>query len=414
MSGDTDTFVVSGAPVASSADAPFVRHVLTTPLHLDVAAQSRTNLWVRWNGYTTADVLTSVDEEYRALRFAAALGDISPLVKYRIDGPGAAGYLRRLVAGDPSALAVNEAMPVVMCEDRGSVVADGLLFRLGETEYRLVTEETHLDWLIDSATGMNVSVEDVSARLAAISLQGPLSCRVLAAASFPAIADLPPYAMRRFNVAGVPGHVSRTGNSGDLGYELWVDAGDAPDLWNMLLHKGAPFGLRAIGFRVREIARIEASIPRAGVDELGAFAAVDAASASNPFELGFASLVDLEGGHFTGRDALRVAGAAPQRRILAPLAVEWPEPLPFAAIRCATGLAGLATSTAFSPSLGINLALAMLRADAVAANAALHVVAEIRQELDLRVVEAPVRLIAGPALVLPARYRTPAPLGPCG
>jgi aminomethyltransferase len=384
--------------------------VLTTPLHLNVAAESRTNLWTQWNGYTTPEVLTTLEDEYRTLRYAAVLADVSPLFKYRITGQDAAAYLSRLVTGNLVSLSVDETMPVVFCEDRGLVVGDGLLFHLAENEYRLVTECAHLAWLIDSAIGMRVRVEDVTTSLAALSLQGPLSCTVLHELDLTGIAALRPFAARWFEVLGMPVYVSRTGNSGDLGYELWIDPEDAPSLWLKILEKGAAFGVSAGGFSLRELARIEAGLPRAGVDYLGAFSAVDPASASTPFELGLALLIELERDHFTGRDALRAVKSVAPRHILASLAIDWREPLGFIGIREGSGIAGVATSTAFSPSLELNLALAMLRHSAINSGVALHVEVEVRRELGLNVLKAPARILTGPALSLPTRHLVPAPI----
>lgn len=395
-----------------TVEPPFARHVLTTPLHMNVAMESRTNLWTQWNGYTVADILTNIDDEYRALRHAAALSDISPLVKYRISGREALACLARLIADAPVGMSVNDATPVVFCEDRGFVVGDGLLFRLGEQEYRLITEEPHLAWLLDSAIGFAVQVEDVGPTLAALSLQGPLSARILDAAGFSGIETLRPYAARWFDIAAMPVYVSRTGNSGDLGYELWMDPDDAPAIWARLLDKGEPFGVGAAGFALRELARIEAGIPRAGRDYLGAFSAVEPESTSTPFELGFAALVDLDRGHFTGREALRAAKSAAPRHILATLAVDWREPLNFTGIHAGDMVAGIATSTAFSPSLGRNLALAMLKPPALAKDAGLHVEAEVRRGFELRRMKVPARIVAGPALAMPARHLVPAPVGP--
>ncbi|HEX7777459.1 MAG TPA: aminomethyltransferase family protein [Parvibaculum sp.] len=403
-----DPALFEHAPV----EPPFARHVLTSPLHMNVAMESRTNLWTHWNGYTAADILTNIEDEYRALRHAAAISDISPLVKYRISGREALAYLTRLVADNPAGLSVDDAAPVVFCEDRGFVVGDGLLFRLGEEEYRLVTEETHLGWLLDSAIGFAVQVDDVSSTLAGLSLQGPLSARILALAGFADIETLRPYAARWFQVAAMPVYVSRTGSSGDLGYELWVDPEDAQPVWAHLLTHGAPLGLAAGGFALRELARIEAGIARAGRDYLGAFSAVDDDSASTPYELGLAALVDLDHGHFTGRDALRAAKAAPPRHILATLAIDWREPLNFTGIHAGGLVAGIATSTAFSPSLETNLALAMLKPSALAKGAMLHIEAEVRRGFELRRLKVPARIVAGPVLSLPARHLVPAPAGP--
>lgn len=391
-------------------EPPFGRQVLTTALHLAAAAESRTNLWTQWNGFTTPDILTDIEDEYRALRHAAALSDISPLVKYRISGRDAAVYLNRLVADNVLALSVDEAMPVAFCEDHGLVVGDGLLFRLDENEYRLATEETHLAWLQDSAFGFQVRVEDLGTTLAALSVQGPLSASVLAAAGLRDIETLRPYAARWFDIAGMPVYASRTGMSGDLGYELWMDPEDAPMIWVRLLDKGAPFGLAVTGFALRELARVEAGIPRAGRDYLGAFSAVDPADASTPFELGLASIVDLEAGHFTGRDALQRARARPPRHFVVSLALDFPEPLDFRAIQCNGAVEGLATSTGFSRELGVNLAIARLKAPAVAPGAVLTVDVERREGFSLRRQIVPARVLTEPALTMPSRHVVPAPL----
>lgn len=176
-----------------AAAAPFARAVLTTPLHLVVAAESHVNRWTAWNGCTVAAVLTDLDDEYRALRGMAALTDISPLVKYRIAGRDAGAFLDRLVTGKVAPLAVDRAMHVLFCEENGLLLGDGLLFRLAADEYRLVTEETHLAWLMDSAIGLRVRIEDVGDTLAAMSLQGPLAAACLSGAGLAGIEDLPPW-----------------------------------------------------------------------------------------------------------------------------------------------------------------------------------------------------------------------------
>lgn len=392
----------------ASDEPPFSRRVLTTPLHLSVAMESLTNRWTDWNGYTTPEILTTLDDEYRALRHAAALADISPLVKYRIGGRDAAIYLDRLVTDNAMRLSVDEVMPVVFCEDRGFVVGDGHLFRLGEDEYRLVTDELHLAWLLDSALGFDVSVEDVSAALAGLSLQGPHAAAILNATGFFEIETLRPYAARWFDIVGMPVYASRTGATGELGFELWLDPEDAPMLWTRLIDKGAEFGIAATGYALRELARIEAGIPRAGRDYLGAFSAVDAADASTPFELGLASLVDLENGHFTGRDALRRLKQQDPRHLVVSLALDFPEPVQFCAVERQGEIDGTATSIAFSPALGINLALVRLKYRP--APVALSVGVDLREGLSVRRLKIPARLLTEPVIGSPLRHAVPAPL----
>lgn len=390
----------------------FTEQVRTTALHFSVARESRTNLWQEWNGFTVADVLTDIETEYFALRHRAALIDVSPLVKYRISGREAGPYLERLVAGNARELSLGDVAPVVFCEDRGFVVGDGLLFRIGEEEYRLVTEEPHLAWLRDSAFGFSVRVEEVTTTVAALSLQGPASAGLLHDVGFAGIETLRPFAARWFELRGMPVYVSRTGCSGDLGYELWIDPEDAPLLWARIVETGEGQGLRVGGLALRELGRIEAGQPRSGRDYLGAFAAPDIDSASTPFELGLAPLVDLEAGHFTGRDALRRAREGAPRHMLVSVLVDCDTPLTFSALRQGDAIAGLVTSAAFSPSLAKTVAFAVVPPEAIDRKVPFHVEANLREGLRLKPLRAAARIVAGPVLPLPARHLVPAPLDP--
>lgn len=392
---------LAGAP-------PFERTVLTTSLHAAVAAESRVNRWTRWNGFTVAAWLTDLGDEYRALRGAATLADISPLIKYRIAGRDALAFLDRLVTGEVAPLAVDRAMHVLFCEEQGLVLGDGLLFRLGDEEYRLVTEETHLAWLMDSAIGFRVRVEDVGDTLAAMSLQGPLAAFHLSRAGLAGIERLQPMAGCWAALAGIPVYVSRTGMSGDLGYEIWVDPEEALYVWRHLMQAGAGFGLYPSGVGLRELARLEAGLPRAGRDYLGAFAAIDPVHARTPFELGAERQVALVKPHFNGRAALvRLAAAAPPRR-LARLVVDGLEPARFVSVLADGRPVGIVTTTGFSPALGCNLALATL--DTGALTARLTVDAEIRDELAVRRVVLPARLVDEPFWAPARRHAVPAPL----
>lgn len=391
------------------AEPVFARAVLTTPLHLAVAAESRTNSWTVWNGYTTPATLTDLGDEYRALRGTAALMDISPLVKYRIAGRDARPFLDRLVTRDLGALEVDRALHVVFCEGNGFILGDGLLFRLDEDEYRLVTEETHLAWLLDSAIGFRVRIEDVSTTLAALSVQGPLAAFCLAEAGVMDIAELLPFAARWTEIAGMPVYVSRTGASGDLGYEIWIDPDDAPHAWRFLLERSGPYGLTPAGFDLRELARLEAGFPRAGKDYLSAFAAIDNADARTPFDLWAEPLVDFGKPLFNGRAALRELVTVEPRRRVVPLIVEGLEPARLAAVHANGRLVGTATSTGFSPALAANIALATVDTAALAAPD-LAVRAELREGVSIREIVLPARVLMEPAWNSPRRLTVPAPL----
>ncbi|MBX3507882.1 MAG: aminomethyltransferase family protein [Parvibaculum sp.] len=391
-----------------AAEPPFTRAVTATPLHLETAGESHTNRWVTWNGYTVPEVLSDLTDEYRALRGSAVLMDVSPLVKYRIAGRDALAYLERLAAQPVAPLAAGHAQHVIFCEGGGFVLGDGMLFRLADDEYRLVTEETHLAWLADSAEGFRVRVEDVSATLGVLSLQGPLSCFMLTEIGVDEAAALEPGAARWVSIGGMPVYLSRTGATGDLGYELWCDAEDAPHVWRAVMSTGQPFGLRPAGFALRELARLEAGHPRAGHDYLSAFAAIEPRDMLPPAAIWPDFSIAASKGLFNGGAALRAAAhIAPSRRVVR-LAVEGLEPVRFAAVSLGGKVAGIATSTGFSPALGANIALAILDTGALAP-AGLAVLAERRDGLSIVETRLPARILAEPAFSHPRRMMVPAP-----
>jgi len=389
-------------------EPPFARTVHTTPLHIVTSAESRTNRWTDWNGYTVPGVLTDLGDEYRALRGAAALADHSPLVKYRIFGRDAFDYLQRLVTRDLAALEIDTAVHVVFCEGSGLVIGDGLLFRLGEDEYRLVTEETHLAWMMESAEGFRAGIADVSATIALLSLQGPLAAACLHEAGVANIDGLAPFAARRADIAGMPVYVSRTGASGDLGYELWADAEDAPHLWRHLMKKGAPHGLRATGFALRELARLEAGFPRAGKDYLSAFAAVASGDASSPFELWRNPPVASGKAVFNGGRALHDLAPVPPRRRLVALVADALEPASLSSVLSGGRPVGTVTTSGFSPALGANIAFAMVESEAAGGELALT--ATLREGLNVREVVLRARILRQPAWNSQRRLVLPAPL----
>ncbi|HEU0223674.1 MAG TPA: hypothetical protein VFR34_15885 [Paracoccaceae bacterium] len=205
-----------------------------TPFHPRVAAASLLSDWYAWSGFKAARALWDEELEYFCIRSTAALLDISPLVKYRIEGPGAAAYLNRLTPRDVTGLAPGRVQYTSWCDDDGQVLDDGTLFRLGPERFRLCCQERHLPWLVDSAFGFEVAVADESEAVAALALQGPTSAAVLRALGVAEVEELRPFDCADTVVGGVPVLLSRTGFSGDLGYELFVAPERALALWDAL------------------------------------------------------------------------------------------------------------------------------------------------------------------------------------
>jgi aminomethyltransferase len=334
---------------------------LPTPFHSRTSRLCRTNDWGRWAGYTTVQVFTDVELEYFAVRNAATLFDLSPMVKYRIAGPDATRYLNRLVTRDVSKLRPGRVAYVVWCDDRGKVLDDGTLFRLSDSEFQLCSQERHLCWLLDSAIGFDVAIDDISEDVAALAVQGPTSCAVLKRLGLAGVETVKPFQISHFPFEGDSLMVSRTGFTGDLGYELWVAPAMAELLWDRLMEAGKELGITPIGSRALELVRIEAGFIATNLDFMAADQALRTNRGRSPFELGLGWLVDFDKGHFNGRRALLEERQRGSRYCLVALDVEGNKPGNDALVyHKKKRLVGHITSAMWSPTCKRNLALASL------------------------------------------------------
>lgn len=277
--------------------------LLTTPFHARTSAANKQHSWGNWSGYASVLTYEDLAMEHAAIRNAASVYDLCPMVKYRITGPDAAAYLNRLTVRNAGRLTPGGVHYTVWCDDDGKLEDDGTLFRLGETDYRLCCQERHLPWLLDSAFGFDVTVCEETEEVAALSLQGPTSASVLAAAGFD-IRALKPFRMATFPFGAGEVTISRTGFTGDLGYELWTTPDLALPLWDRIFEAGALWGLRPIGSDALNMARLEAGFIITNYDFTPVSQAVREDRARSPFEMGLDWLIDWEKGHFTGRRAL--------------------------------------------------------------------------------------------------------------
>ena len=355
-------------PETAGPDAPQAHYrqpLLKTPFHARSRALSQVDQYVAWSGYSTVDVYTTVEQEYFAIRNAATVYDLTPMTKYRIAGPDAVAYLDRLVTRDVTRLRAGRLGYCLWCNDDGHLVDDGTLFRLAESEFRLCAGMRQLDWLEASAIGFDVSVEEVTERIAALSLQGPVSCAVLKAAGLREVATLPPFAIGRYDLDGIELTVSRSGFTGDLGYEIWMDPAAAAAVWDRLFEAGRSRGLRAIGSRALDVARLEAGFLSPWVDFVPAEHAIRVGRAHSPFELGLERFVDFDKGHFTGRRALLEERRRGPRSRLVGLDVEGNKPARAALLYAddrARREIGAVTSAVWSPTCKRNIALARVEA----------------------------------------------------
>ncbi len=283
--------------------------------------------WGEWAGYWSAAVYADFhDIEYNAIREAAALFDTSPLYKFAIAGPDAARLLDRVMTRNVSRLAVNRVLYSPWCNEDGKVIDDGNVARIGEDRYLLTAADQTLRWLRMNAAGLDVQIEDVSEDLAGLGLQGPLSREVLQKATGEDWTDVRYFGHRRTTIAGVQIDVTRTGFTGDLGYELWVPVEGAVAVWDAVWEAGQDYRIRPIGIRALDVARVEAGLIMVDAEYTSARHATSTSPEEfySPFELGFGRLVDFGKENFVGKRALELEQAAggPKRRLVG-LHVDW-------------------------------------------------------------------------------------------
>jgi aminomethyltransferase len=397
----------------TESEPHYRRPLLPTPFHERSRNLSQVDSFIPWAGYTTVDVFTTVEQEYFAIRNAASVYDLTPMVKYRIAGADALRFLNRLVTRDLAKLRPGRVAYCVWCNDAGHLIDDGTVFCLGEGEYRLCTAERQLDWLLDSAVGFDVSIGEVTEDVAALALQGPTSYSVLRKAGVAGVERLKPFELGAFVLPAAGDArmmVSRTGFTGDLGYELWMEPKDAERVWDELFEAGRTRGIRPIGSRALNIARIEAGFLLPNVDFVPSERTVFIGTERSPLELGLAWLVDFGKGHFTGRRSLLAEQGRGARRRLVGIDVEGTKPAYNALLYADQSLrrqAGSVTSAVWSPTTKRNLALAMVDAPHFATGSTLWAEIYLNRELvwERRVVRA--RVVERPFFAPERRRATP-------
>jgi aminomethyltransferase len=354
-----------------------------TPLHARTAPLNRKLSWREWSGYRAASAYDDHHiSEYTAIRQAAALIDVSPLYKYIVRGPDAVRLIDRVIARDATKIKPGQVIYSPWCDEHGKVIDDGTIARLDDDNFRWTSAEPHLRWFGLNARRLDVEIEDVSEAMAGIALQGPLSRAVLEAVTDESWADVGYYRRRSAKAGRIAIDVSRTGYTGDLGYELWVGAAHAPRLWDRLIEVGRPYGIRAAGMLALDMARLEAGLILIEVDYTSARHALIPEQSYSPYELNLGRLVNVDKqADFVGRRALaaEVEGGGASRRLVG-LNIDWDDierlyeaqGLPIAVSTTAWRThvplyaggrqVGRATSGTWSPTLKKHIALASVDA----------------------------------------------------
>ena len=383
--------------------------VYQTPFHPRTSQLNVLNEWHRWKDYTTADAYFDDALEYAAIRNACAVFDLTPMTKHRITGPDALAFLNRLITRDVAKIKPGKVGYCVWCDDNGQVIDDGTVFHLREGDYRLCSQERQLDWLTRSALGFDVSIVEDTHDVAALAFQGPTSCAVLKNLGLAGIERLPPFGIAYFPFAGGELMVSRTGYTGDLGYELWIDPSRALALWDALFKAGEHHGIRPMGTLALEVSRIEAGFLQAGVDFLPADRAVRPDHTRSPFELDLGRLVDFNKPNFTGRRALSEEQKRGPRFRLVRLDVEGNKPARSSYIYDRKkNMIGTVTSAGWSPSAKANIALASLHMPWGLPGDEIWAEIYYQRELKWAKVMARCRVVEGAFFDPPRRRATPA------
>ena len=296
-----------------------------TAFHPATAPLNRKQQWREWSGYFASSAYADAhDIEYNAIREAAALIDVSPLYKYVISGPDALRLVDRVITRDATRLTAGGVLYTPWCDEHGKVVDDGTIHHLDDGRFRWTAADPQLRWLRQNVAGLDVTVAEETESIAALALQGPFARDVLEAATGESFADLRYFRRRASKIGRVSLDVSRTGYTGDLGYELWIPAAGAVKTWDALMAAGKDFGIRPAGMLALDVVRLEAGLILIEVDYTSARHAMNPDQHYSPGEIGLGRLVSFDKGDFVGRLALEreVKAGGPARRLVG-LQLDW-------------------------------------------------------------------------------------------
>jgi aminomethyltransferase len=382
-----------------------------TAVHERTLALCESLNYREWSGYYTVSAYeTHHEHEYNAIRNAAALIDICPLYKYIVTGKDATRLVNRIITRDINKVAIGQVIYCCWCDEQGHVIDDGTISRLGENTYRWTAADPSLRWFKQNALGLDVQIEDISEQVAALALQGPTSGRMLKAVADADVANLKYFRVTSGKIAGIPVDISRTGYTGDLGYEIWIPWKDAVKVWDELMQKGRPFDIHAAGMLALDVARIEAGLILIDVDYNSSKKALIEGQKFFPEEIGLGKLVHLNKPQFIGKKALAEQTKRGFARKLVGLEIDWTH---VERLYEASGLApqapsqasrvhvpvyrgktqiGKATSTTWSPILKKMIALASLntRDAALSTTVEMEITIEaVRHTVNAKVVDLP-------------------------
>jgi glycine cleavage system T protein (aminomethyltransferase) len=282
--------------------------------------------WKEWAGYYAASSYGTLhDPEYFAFRYSAGLLDITPLFKYNVVGPDAADFLSRIMVKNISKLGIGRVSYCCWCTDEGKVIDDGTVMRRSEHEFFVTSADPGYSWFSRFTRGYDVELEDVTDQIAGLALQGPTSREILKHVCDADMDDLRFFSTKKTNAGGFQMHISRTGYTGDLGYELWVENEHALALWDAIVSAGRSYDIRPAGLDALDVTRVEAGLILKDVDYYNALHALIDDRMSSPYELSLGWTVNLNREPFNGQAALKEENEQGSRWAVVGLDINWPQ-----------------------------------------------------------------------------------------
>ena len=385
----------------------FKQPLKVTPFYEKFLGEMTEGYWYDWSGYKAASVIQDQELEYFAIRSTCSVFDISPLIKYRITGKDTENFLNKLTVRNVNLQKINTVQYTLWCDDSGNVLDDGTLFKFNEQDYRLCCQERHFPWLLDTSLGFDVKILEETDIISGLSIQGPTSASVLIKAGFKFIEKLKPFEMLQADNQVL---ISRTGFTGDLGYEIFLSNNLSHSIWDKIWEAGKHLGIKAIGFNALNIARIETGFIVANSDFITSEHAIRNNRARNPDEIGMSWMIDMNKPFFNGKIAIEnIRKKNKSRHVFAALEVDGKEPADGAIIYFnKKEEVGIITAATWSPTAKKSIALASLKipyGHTIQSN--LWVEIYVLRELEYYKMMKKVKIVKAPFVKLKRRSITP-------
>ncbi len=384
--------------------------LLETPFHAKTQERCYAHDWHRWAGYKVAKQYTSAELEYTAIRNTAGVIDITPMHKYSVQGKDAKKFINKLITRNVDNIQPKQVVYALWCNEDGFVVDDGTIFCFDENNFRICSGERNLNWFEDTAIGFDVIIEDISHSIAALAFQGPLSCKILHMLNAKNIENLKPFCFDQFTINNQEITISRTGFSGDLGYELWCEPSQAHNVWDALFSFNKDYKILAAGLDALEMVRVEAGFIVVNADLIAAEHALRPNRMRTPYELGLAWMVNLDKEFFSGKEALIKQKNKGVEKKLIGLDVQGDKPAVGSVLynESKNKDIGIVTAAMWSPSLKSNIAMGYVDKEFMKLGS--KVLAEIYhpEELEYRKIWAQCEVVKKQFITLERRNAVPA------